>query len=296
MQIDTALIERLIDLSRDKSYDAYSRFEWPETLPLEGLWCNEDLLTTYGTPYHDALSDEQRHALSKWEAINFYSLNVHGIKTVLEFVCQCIYQPRYAGMSEYLHFFMAEENAHMWFFARFCQKYGGKIYVTPNISVGSDAGELERDLYMFASTLIFEEFVDYYNHRVGKNDAVPDIVREINYQHHVDESRHVSFGREVVRDLFQEIRQTGASAEQLTRISRTFKGLIGHFIGLMYCRDAYEDADVFKPLGFDSAAAMRNALRRHPDRSGRHEIWFRRTAMFFEREGIIDDVDFLAAA
>ena len=296
MHVDTALIDRLIGLSRDKSYDAYSRFDWPETLPVEGLWCSEDLLTTYGTPFHGELTDEQLHNLSKWEAINFYSLNVHGIKTVLEFVCRCIYEPRYAGLSEYLHFFMAEENAHMWFFARFCQQYGGKIYVSPNISIGSQTDALERDLYMFASTVIFEEFVDYYNHRVGKNDAVPDIVREINYQHHVDESRHVSFGREVVRDLFAELRQTAPSEDQLSRISRTFKGLIGHFIGLMYCRDAYEDADVFKSLEFENAAAMRNFLRRHPDRSDRHRIWFRRTASFFEKEGIIDNTDFLVTA
>jgi hypothetical protein len=296
MQIDAARIERLIDLSRDKSYDAYTRFEWPETLKVEGLWCNEDLLTSYGTPYHKELSDEQLYNLSKWEAINFYSLNVHGIKTVLEFVCRCIYEPRYSSISEYMHFFMAEENAHMWFFAKFCKQYGGKIYFSPNINISPESEGLEQDLYMFASTLIFEEFVDYYNHRVGKNESVPKIVREINYQHHIDESRHVSFGREVVKELFEEIKEKSTSDEQMQRISRTFKGLIGHFITLMYCRDAYEDAGVYAPLGFNSAAAMRNSLRHHPDRSEHHKIWFRRTAHFFEKQGIIDNTEFLMSA
>ena len=66
--------------------------------------------------------------LSKWEAVNFFSLNVHGIKGVLGFVSRCIYEPRYADVSEYLHVFMGEENFHMWYFAKACLDYAGKIY------------------------------------------------------------------------------------------------------------------------------------------------------------------------
>ena len=296
MNMDLGRIDRLIDLSKSKSYDAYTRFQWPDEVPVDCLWCNEDLLTTFGTELHDALSDQQKFDLSKWEAINFYSLNVHGIKTVLEFVCRRIHDKRYDMISEYLHLFLAEENDHMWFFARFCKKYGGKIYPAVSMLKTSNVDPVEDDLYMFAGTLIFEEFVDYYNHIVGKNKNVPEIIREINYQHHVDESRHVSFGREIVKELYSEIVRNGADDAQTHRINKTFKGLILYFLGLMYNAQAYSDAGLVSSLGFSSAAAMRNNIRNMAERKPYHHAWFNRTAKFFEKTGIIDDTEFLKAA
>jgi hypothetical protein len=292
-KIDPDRLQRLVTLSKQHAYNAYERFSWPDILPQDQLWCDEDLLTTYGTPLHDSLSPAQKAALSKWEAVNFYSLNVHGIKTALEFVCRCIHEERYDDISEFLHIFIAEENAHMWFFAAFCRRYAGKIY--PATAFAVRAGEVgrEHDLYMFASTLVFEEFVDFYNHKVGINPAVPEIVRQINHQHHVDESRHVSFGREVVKTLYADIVGADPSAETRDRISATCKSMIRYFISLMYNPQAYSDAGIVEASGFASASALRNWLRNNADRKPHHGIWFRRTADFFRRAGLIDDVSFV---
>jgi hypothetical protein len=293
MKIDQARLQRLVTLSKEHSYNAYERFSWPEAVAADRLWCDEDLLTTYGTSLHDRLSQDQKAALSKWEAINFFSLNVSGIKSALEFVCRCIYEQRYDDISEYLHIFIAEENAHMWFFAAFCRRYAGKIYPSLAFTVRPIDDRLERDLYMFASTLVFEEFVDFYNHKVGNNAAVPDIVREINQQHHLDESRHVSFGREVVKGLFAEIIAADPSDATRERIATTCKGMIRYFISLMYNPLAYADAGIVETSGFASASAMRNWLRNSPDRKEHHGIWFRRTADFFRRAGLVDDTAFV---
>ena len=294
MKIDPDRLQRLVTLSKDHSYGVYDRFSWPDTVKLDRLWCDEDLLTTYGTPLHDKLSSAQKIALSKWEAINFYSLNVHGIKAALEFICHCMYEERYDDISEYLHIFMAEENDHMWFFATFCRRYAGKIYPAPrSFSVRAGNEGRERDLYMFASTLVFEEFVDFYNHKVGNNKAVPEIVREINHQHHIDESRHVSFGREVVKGLFAEIVAADPSAATRDRISGACKSMIHYFISLMYNPQAYADAGIVETGGFASASALRNWLRNNELRLEHHGIWFRRTADFFHRAGLIDETSFL---
>jgi len=294
MQIDTQRIDRLIALSKEHSYNYRERFDWPKDVHLDCLWCNEDLLTTYGTDIHDRLSITEKIALSKWEAVNFFSLNVHGIKGVLEFVCQCIYEQRYNDISDYLHIFIAEENAHMWFFASFCKRYARKIYPSTAFATGATEDLLERDLYMFASTLIFEEFVDFYNHKVGTNTGVADIVREINHQHHLDESRHVSFGREVVKELYTEIVNDDISDAKRERISLTIKSMIRYFISLMYNPQTYVDAGIVEAAGFTSGSALRNSLRNNPSRGTYHGVWFRRTADFFKRTGLIDDVTFVA--
>jgi hypothetical protein len=293
--IDKPLIDRLIHLSKVNSYNYYDRFNWPDTLEPTQLWCDEDLLTTYGTEMHNLLTDQQRFELSKWEAVNFFSLNVHGIKGALAFVSQSIYETRYEDISEYLHIFLAEENAHMWFFANFCLRYAGKIYRHFELKTDPVQNKLERDLYMFASTLIFEEFVDFYNHKVGKNEQVPQIVKEINMQHHIDESRHVAFGRDVVKKLFDEIVEEDETGAVRTRVSETIKKIFMYFVGLMYNPQAYSDAGIVAYAGFPNAAALRNHLRNSPARKEFHYLWFKRATEFFIKCGAIDDNAFLKA-
>lgn len=293
-QVDDQLIERLVRLSKFNAYNYYDRFDWPESLDVIRLWCDEDLLTTYGTEVHDRLTEPQRFALSKWEAVNFFSLNVHGIKGALEFIARSIYETKYREISEYMHIFLAEENAHMWFFANFCMRYAGKIYPHFGLKAGQVQNELERDLYMFASTLIFEEYVDFYNHKVGRNQSVPQIVREINLQHHIDESRHVSFGREVVRNLFNEVVADDDTGEARARVDQTVRKMFIYFIGLMYNPQVYSDAGIVSASGYQTAAALRNHLRASPARKAFHSLWFKRTAGFFARCGVIDDAGFLA--
>jgi hypothetical protein len=295
MNFNSNRIERLISLSKLQSYDPYERFKWPDELPADRLFCNEDLLTTYDTEIHDKLTYRQKCELSKWEAVNFFSLNVYGIKAVLEFVSRCIYEERYKDISEYLHIFIAEENAHMWFFAAFCNKYAGIIYPTPALATAETAPPLELDLYMFASTLIFEEFVDFYNHKVGANREVAEIVREINRQHHIDESRHVAFGREIVSHLFEQIMTQDPCDETRQRISGNIKKMFLHFVSLMYNPRAYTDANVASGAGFSSPIAMRNWLRTCEERKRMHSVWFHRTAEYFQRIGVIGDTSFLTS-
>lgn len=293
MHIDADRMTRLIQLSKKKSYNPYDRFIWPDQLPVDRLWCDEDLLTTHGTDIHTTLTEQQLYELSKWEAINFFSLNVHGIKGVLGFICKNFYTSRYKDVSDYLHIFVSEENIHMWFFAKFCLRYGSKIYPSFDFSTKKEMDKLEFDFNMFASTLIFEEFVDFYNHKVGVNNNVAGIIREINHQHHIDESRHVSFGREIVKGLYDDVLKESSDTNVKERLEASVKDMFLHFINLMYNPLTYDDAGIVQSTGFQHASALRNRLRNDPERKTYHGVWFKRTADFFKRSGIIDDTSFL---
>lgn len=128
--------------------------------------------------------------------MNFFSLNVHGIRELLSEVVLRIHTKTYADASEFLHHFIGEENEHMWFFGTFCLKYGGKVY-PPVPQVGMNriegVGDAASELVIFARILIFEELVDHFNALMATDQALPDIAREINRVHHQDESRHVAF-------------------------------------------------------------------------------------------------------
>jgi len=296
MKINKDRITRLMKLSKGYSHDPYERFEWPSSLPDDACWSDDELLTTYDTEWHERLSKEERLRLGKWEAVNFFSLNVHGIKSALEFISHYLYDERYRDVSEYLHVFVSEENFHMWYFAKTCLDYSGKIYPPIRFdNIENDAPDVLRQFQVFVSTLIFEEFVDYYNHKVGTTDGIAEILKQINYQHHVDETRHVSFGREIVLALYhQALAESDNPVALKEKIASNVTSMLQHFIALMYNPAVYDDARIYEPLGFRNAIALRNALRTHPARRGMHSKWFGRSAIFFTREGITPELDLSA--
>ncbi len=197
-------LDRLEAMAQSDYYNPYTIFEWPGALEEDRPWMSEDLVTLAGTEDWDALPREQQLALTRYEAVNFFSLNIHGIRDLLSEVVLRIHTKVYKDASEFLHHFIGEENEHMWFFGTFCLHYGKKIYpAQPTIGVNriEDVGDAARELTIFARILMFEEIVDYFNAHMATDQALPPIAREINRVHHQDESRHVAFGRYLFTQL-----------------------------------------------------------------------------------------------
>ena len=202
MTTDQSPMQRLQDvaaklsvISRKNSYDPYELFEWPDSLPTTGYWMAPELMTCYGTPVWSELTEQQRLSLSHWESVNFFSLNVHLIRELIGEVADRIYETRFPGLSDFFHDFISEENKHMWFFATFCLRYGGKVY--PSGKMFSPANTTEnvlQDVMVFGRILIAEELCDAFNMRMAEDTRLPALVQQINLVHHRDEARHIAFG------------------------------------------------------------------------------------------------------
>src|ERR1700739_3437533 len=201
-----SILDRLTSMSEEDYYNPYKLFQWPDSLPQDVYWMSPELMSVYGTQAAGALSEKQLHAISKWESINFYSLNVHGIRELIIEIIQRIHTHDFRVSSEYFHHLIGEENEHMWFFANFCLRYGGKIYPSKVLRIQNNAGRATH-LLVSARVLISEEIVDFFNKRMGADERLHPTIRQLNAIHHQDESRHVAFGRQIVslfhRDLWR---------------------------------------------------------------------------------------------
>jgi hypothetical protein len=201
------VLSRLVDLSERDYYNPYRLFEWPDALPQDCYWMTPELMAEYGTEAGSAFTEQQLYALSKWESINFYSLNVHGIRELLHEIVARIHTADFAVPSAYFHHIIGEENEHMWFFAQFCQRYGGKIYPSRSMSLAGP-GIPEADHFLvFSRLLIFEELVDVFNQRLAQDERLDPTIRKVNEVHHHDESRHIAFGRQIVAMLFAGLKE-----------------------------------------------------------------------------------------
>src|SRR5262245_26150598 len=114
-----ALVDRLCEISRHVYSNPY-QLEWPASVKPED-WCTSPEL-------YERLPESQRSKLSFYEAINFFSLNINGEKSLVEGIARRMYSKRLSQATAYLHHFLDEENKHMVYFGTFCMKYAGRTY------------------------------------------------------------------------------------------------------------------------------------------------------------------------
>lgn len=91
----------------------------------------------------------------------------------------------------------------MVYFGGFCSRYAGKVYKDRKVAFPREYAEGEEDFLFFAKVLIFEEIVDVYNLRMSKDERLEPIARKINLIHHLEETRHLAFGRAITAELFE---------------------------------------------------------------------------------------------
>ncbi|WP_280724764.1 diiron oxygenase [Kitasatospora sp. MAA4] len=274
------ILDRLTTKSIDDYYNPYKLFEWPDSLPEAMWWMSPELTTTHGTEAAGRLTQEQLQALSRYESINFYSLNVHGIRELLIEVTKRIHTAGFETPSEFFHHFIGEENEHMWFFAEFCLRYGGRIYRQPAGAAAEIPRSSVESLLVFTRILIFEELVDHFNSRMALDDRLHETVRAINRIHHQDESRHIAFGRELVTALFEDVRKT-SSEEELREISDYLRRYLTYSFESLYNPQVYRDAGIENPL------ELRRELLESPARAEFEQSVFRKTSKFLEKLGLI---------
>lgn len=278
------VLDTLVQMSKDDPYDPFREMVWPETLEPGQYWMSPGLMSVQGTELEKTLPEEQLTALSQWEFINFCSLNVTGIRELLVEMTGRLHTPGFELISEYLHYLIAEENEHMWYFSRFCLDYGKKIYPDRAMSMGSFAEEDIANLIIFSRILIFEEIVDFYNRKMGKDQSLPQFVRKINWLHHLDEGRHIKYGRLYIELFYRQLKEK-YSRERLQAIEETIKGFMRLSVQKLYRPEMYRDA------GLENPGFVRKQLLADPARMAFNDKLVAGTARFFTKIGVFSSAD-----
>jgi hypothetical protein len=281
---------RLSVISRQDTYDPYLLFEWSDSLPVTDYWMAPELMSPYGTSVWDEFTEEQKLTLSHWEAVNFFSLNVHLIRELIGEVADRIYATRFPGLADFFHDFISEENKHMWFFATFCLKYGGKVYPSgKTFPAGSADEEVLRDLMVFGRIMIAEELSDAFNIKMAEDTRLPALVQRINGVHHHDEARHIAFGRQMMRALAE--RAAATAGEDGLRV-------VGDYLARyeQVVLHGFYNPATYADAGIEGGRRLRARLLEDPAREQIHRDWMSKTTTFLERLGLVGSVATMAAA
>lgn len=160
-------------------------------------------------------------------------------------------------ITEYLHHFLDEENKHMVMFGEFCNRYIGKVYPEKKLALPREYVKGEEEVTFFCLAMVVEELDDYYNVVVERDVRVDSLVREINKVHHIDEARHLAFGRLYLAELFDRYSPEW-SAESLANFRHWLTNYLKSFWGDYYNPSVYRDA------GLADAYDIRQMALSHP--------------------------------
>jgi P-aminobenzoate N-oxygenase AurF len=227
--------------------------EWPNALNRDQWFMSPELVSLHGTEVWNALDETSRRALSFHESVNFFSLNIYGEKPLVSGLAQRVYSLGYHTVSPYLHHFLGEENRHMQYFGRFCMDYAGKIYPEKRFSFPDDFAPGEEDVLFFAQTVMFEMVADYYNVTNAADARVAPIARQINEMHHLDETRHLVFGRKILAELWDACSKDWDAATA-AKVRANVMAFLNITWRQYYNPDVYRDAGIADPYGAMDAA------------------------------------------
>ena len=248
---------KLVHLTHADTYNPYADLEWPSVI--DGLWMAPELMSVHGTPLADELDEHTYLDLNKWECTKFFSLNVNGIRDLLVALTQRLHAPGYENISEYMHCFITEENEHMWYFAKFCDDYAGKIYEERAVGA-EEVPEKDIDNFLiFARALVFEQLVDIYNRKMGEDERLHPFARQLNQLHHVDEVRHIAYGQLYCEVAFRQLEEKHPQS-RLDAVREALERFIRLCIVRLYPAEAYRDTGLERPV------RIRSELLRHPAR------------------------------
>jgi hypothetical protein len=266
--VETAsqIATRLTGASRRKIWDVYKAFDWPAALDPACWYMPPELVSIFGTPLFESLDDLQRRRLSLFEIGNFFSLVLQGERPLVQGLVHRLYaKSSDREVTEYLHHFVDEENKHMVMFGEFCHRYVGKVYPEKKIALARDYAKGEEEVAFYCKVMVVEELGDYYNVMIERDERVDPLVRQINRVHHVDEARHLAFGRIHLAELFARY-ASGWSPETLAGFRAWLAEYLRASWGDFYNPQMYRDAGLPEPYGVRQMALSHPACAAHRQR------------------------------
>lgn len=276
------LSRRLSVMSRERFYDVYDRFQWPERLGSDFLAMSPEITTLSGTEVWSSLSDEQIRRLSICETGTLFSNTLNGERLLVAGLATQLYSRDVTPeITDYLHHFLDEENKHMIMFGLYCEKYVGRVYPDKKFSLPTQSPAPGEALIRFyAMAMVVEAYGDYYNVRVMQDERCDPLVRDISRVHHQDEARHMAFDRAYLTELAAE-HLPRWEAQTLERFQSWLAGFMRVNWVTYYNPAAYRDAGIEDPY-----EAQRIAMASPAQQELRHTV-ARNVTRFFLKIGLL---------
>jgi hypothetical protein len=277
----TTIAARLTDASL-RAAGTHRAPHMPDAVDLDQWFMSPELISLYGTPWWDRLDEMQRRRLSRAEAINFFSLNIHGEAALLAGLESRDRTGEPAAVTAYLEHLIAEERVHSTWFREACAALQGDVLPARTVTFPRDHAPGEATFLLFARIVIFEEIVDVYNAAMARDPRLAPLARDVNAAHHADERRHLAFGRRLLAELWQ----TWSARWDEPVVA----GIRAHLRGYLTATwRNYYSPDAYAECGFSDPASLAREVWEHPAAQAHRSRCSTRCLHLLDVAGIVPD-------
>ncbi|MCF8612204.1 diiron oxygenase [Gordonia sp. HY285] len=195
--------DRLLASATRLSRNAMTEIDWSQPMDPNHYGCSPEWSTLYGTDYWDELTHEQRVRLTRHEFASIMNIGIW-FEMILQ---ELILRDQYLGAYHRPEFQfalteIADECRHSIMFAKASEKMVGTSY-RPSRAIGRLGKVFQytaRGAVSYAGILVAEEILDVFQRGCMRDDRVLPFIRTINEIHVLEESRHMKYAREQVRE------------------------------------------------------------------------------------------------
>ena len=242
---------RLLDSAALRSYDPADEVDWDADLDPKLYGLNPQWSTLYGTDMWNEMTEDQRILLTRHEVCSIMSTGIW-FEMILQ---QMVLRDQYCKDSSASDFQfalteIADECRHSIMFARACTKMGIKAYVPGRISreLGRGFKAIASAETAYGGILVAEEVLDVMQRDWMRGEDVLPLVRTTSKIHVVEESRHMTFARQQMRERIE-----GKSAARRKASALVVAIAARMIVSNMVSKDVYINA------GLDADRAVREA-------------------------------------
>lgn len=207
---DEDVARRLLESSAMLSYDPSTEIDWDAPLAPDLYGLNPEWSTLYGTALWAEMTVEQRVTLTRHEVCSIMSTGIWFEMILQQMILRDQYVKNPATSDfQFALTEIADECRHSIMFARACEKMGVPGYFPKRGAI--ELGRLFKSLasaeVAYGGILVAEEMLDVMQRDWMRGANVLPIVRTSSKIHVLEESRHMKFARQEIRD-----RMAGAGA------------------------------------------------------------------------------------
>lgn len=198
--------QRLLDSSAALSFDPMTEIDWDAPLDPTQLGLNPEWSTLFGTEMWERMTPAQRVTLTRHEVASIMSTGIWFEMILQQMVLRDQYCSDYARPDfQFSLTEIADECRHSIMFARACSKMGISAYFPTSASrqLGRGFKTLASAEIAYGGILVAEEVLDVMQRDWMRGEDVLPIVRGTSRIHVVEESRHMKFARQEMRERLE---------------------------------------------------------------------------------------------
>ncbi|HEX9832680.1 MAG TPA: diiron oxygenase [Mycobacterium sp.] len=273
--------ERLLKGSVKKSYAPVVDIDWDAPLDPDKFFLPPKTVSLYGTPLWDAMSREQRIALSREELVNTLSAGIW-FENILNqaLLRKMMHQDPTASATHYELTELGDETRHMVMFGKAIERVGAKP-VRPRYYQRFIINLLPfafQGPVLWVAALIGEEIFDSLQRQMLDDSELQPMVQRLMRIHVTEEARHIQFARDGLR------KRTPAMRWAPRFFVANVNGLGGYFFRFLFTNKV-----PYRRVGLDAGQARRVA-RRSPHRKETQIVGFAPLAAFLEEVGLMGPI------